>query len=369
MKILFACRSFDNMAGGVERMAIAIMGAMCERGHDVSLLTWDRDGAASFYPMDSRISWHKLDLGDHLPKAGWGLRLKRARKVRRIVSALRPDVIIGFQHGTFISMRLFTLGLGSPVVAAERNAPHRFDHIAAGKHQGFIMQTFRLANRITIQCESYRSRYPAAVRPRMVTIPNPVFPAAGFAEPAGTAKAQKILLSVGRLSFQKNQMVLLDAFAGLAPEFPEWHLTLAGEGEDRKTLEARIEAHGLQERVSLPGAVRDVSSLYTASHLFCLPSRWEGFPNALAEAMSHGLPCVGFAECAGVRDLVRHGENGLLAEGNCNPRSLAVALREAMSDASLREEMGRNGIASMRDYGPEKIFDQWDAFFRAVART
>ncbi len=177
MKLLFICRAFDNVAGGVERMGTALMNEMCRRGHDVSLLTWDRSKSEAFYKFDERIAWHCLDMGDYMKKAGWGLRFKRARWVRRLVKKLKPDVMLAFQQGTFLSTRLFTFGMGIPTIAAERNAPSRFDHLKAGRYLSLIFQSFRLAKRITIQCESYRNEYPAYLRSRIVTIPNPVFPA------------------------------------------------------------------------------------------------------------------------------------------------------------------------------------------------
>jgi len=367
MKLLLMCRSFNNMAGGVERMGTALMNEMCRRGHEVSLLTWDRSEAEAFYKFDERIAWHCLDMGDYMKKAGWGLRLKRARWVRRFVKKLKPDVILAFQHGTFLSTRLFTYGLGIPTIAAERNAPFRFDHLQAGRYRNLIFQTFRLAQRITIQCESYRNEYPAYLRSRIVTIPNPVFPAQSHACPQGKPGEQKTLLSIGRLSYQKNYFVLVQAFKTVYKDFPQWRLIIIGEGEDREQLEALIAEHGLSDKVSLKGAIMDVERFYCASHLFCLSSRWEGFPNALAEALSHGLPGVGFAGCAGVRDLIQAGENGLLAESNGNVESLAGCLRTLMADDEKRVRMGEVGIRSMKAYNPEQIFDTWEKFLKETA--
>lgn len=367
MNLLLVCRSFNNMAGGVERMGTALMNEMCRRGHEVSLLTWDRSEAEAFYKFDERIAWHCLDMGDYMKKAGWGLRLKRARWVRCFVKKLKPDVILAFQHGTFLSTRLFTYGLGIPTIAAERNAPSRFEHLQVGRYRNLIFQTFRLAQRITIQCESYCNEYPAYLRSRIVTIPNPVFPAQSHACPQGEPGEQKTLLSIGRLSYQKNYFVLIRAFAVLCKDFPQWRLVIAGEGEDRKRLEAEIAESGLSDKVTLPGAADDVGSLYSQSHLLCLPSLWEGFPNVLAEALSHGLPGVGFAGCAGVRDLIQDGENGLLAEGNGNVESLAGCLQTLMADDEKRVRMGQAGIRSMKAYNPEQIFDTWEKFLKETA--
>jgi len=361
------CRSFNNMAGGIERMAAALMNEMCARGHEVSLLTWDLAGANTFFKFDSRICWHTLDLGTHKNRAGLILRFKRMLKMRRVLKEVGPDVILAFQHGTFLSTRIYSLGQGFPIVAAEREAPARFEHLKAGKWQWLIYQSFRLAKNVTVQCESYRNDYPTYLRDKIVTISNPVFPAKRFAEPRGEVGKRTVLLSVGRLGYQKNQRVLIKAFAQVSDEFPDWDLLIAGEGGDREILEIEVKKLELEQRISLPGTVKDIENLYCTSHLSCLSARWEGFPNVIAESLSHGLPAVGFEGCAGTRDLIEDGVNGLLAASNGNADTLAQALRVLMANNTLREKMGKAGIESMKQYVPEKIFSRWEKFLTGVA--
>lgn len=368
MKLLFVGRKFGDVAGGVERQAITLMNAMCARAHQVGLLTWDKTDAKAFYPMDSRIRWHCLDMGDPMVLAGWRLRLARMGRMRSLVRRERPDVVMAFQHGTFLAFRLATLGLGVPVIAAERNAPSRFDHTSEGKHRALLFQTFRIAEKITIQLEAYREDYPAYLRERIVTIANPVQPAAGYAVPSGTPGEAKTLLSVGRLSYQKNQEALVRAFARLAAEFPDWRLRLAGDGEDRAKLERLAGELGIAPRVDFAGPVRDVSAEYVAAHLFCLPSLWEGFPNALAEAQAHGLPAVGFKDCAGINAMIRPGENGVLADGGFDDAALAGALRSLMADDQLRETLGHHARGIVENFVPDKIFTQWEDLFKSLKR-
>lgn len=369
MKLLIVCRSFNNMAGGIERMATALMNDMCERGHEVSLLTWDLEGAESFYELHPNITWYNVNLGTHDEKASWSLRLKRMKRMRHLLNAANPDIVLAFQHGTFLSTRLYSAGQGFPIIAAEREAPSRFDHLKAGKWQWLIYQSFRLAKNITIQCKSYIEDYPDYLRNKIMAIPNPVFPATHFANPQGNDDDRKKLISVGRLGYQKNQSALLKAFAQIKDQFPDWDLLLAGEGGDRNTLEQEIQSLDLTKQVFLLGAVKDIKSLYCASHLSCLSARWEGFPNVIAESLSHGLPAVGYAGCAGTRDLIEDGVNGLLAEGNGNPDTLAQALATMMSNPDLRGQMGKAGIESMKEFVPKSIFDRWEIFLTGAVKT
>jgi glycosyltransferase involved in cell wall biosynthesis len=367
MKILFVSRLFQDVSGGVERMAIAMMNELCARGHAIELLSWDRNGAETWYPLDNRIVWHRLDMGDAMQKAGWFLRARRQLAIRRFLRRSRPDVMIAFQQGPFLTVAVAALGLGIPVIAAERNAPQRFDHVRAGNRRGLIFQTFRLADRITVQLEDYIREYPRYLHRRIVCIPNPVNPAGDLARPAGRRGETKRLLSVGRLSYQKNQTVLIEAFARLANTMPDWRLVLVGTGEDEQKLKQLAADRKLGARVEFTGAVKEVERFYLNSHLFCLPSRWEGFPNALAEAMAHGLPVVGYAGCAGVRQIISDGQTGSLAQGNGSVDALAETLLLLMKDDDRRQSMGAAAAASMRRFAPQAVFDRWDDLFREVS--
>ncbi|MCP8882613.1 glycosyltransferase family 4 protein [Devosia sp. XJ19-1] len=363
MRMMFAARAMNNMAGGVERMIIAIMNEMARRGHEVALFSWDHAAAEAFYPIDPRVQWFKLDLGNPAQRAGLGLRLQRAPNVRRIVKAFAPDVIVGFQGGAFRPMAFYTLGHGIPVVAAERTAPSLYEHAGTERKRQIELFSFRFAKTITVQFDRYRLGYPAFLQDKIVETPNPVAVASRHANPgAPGANGRYTLLSVGRLSYQKNYDVLLEAFARLADRFSLWDLRIVGEGEDRAKLEAMIAATpALKGRVALPGATQDVATQYAAAQLFCLPSRWEGFPNALAEALAHGLPSVGFENCSGVPDLIAAGQSGVLAPGMNDANALAEALAKLMDDPQGRTAQGQYAVESMQRYSPDRCFDQWES--------
>lgn len=356
------------MAGGVERMIITIMNALVERGHEVDLMTWDLAGAEAFYPMSSEITWHRLNIGDPTVAVSKGQMLQRAAAVRALVARRHPQVIVAFQDGPFRALCAYCMGLRIPLIAAERNAPTQFDHTHKGNLKRFIaFNAFRLAKSVVVQCESYRQLYPAFLRDRIVTIPNPVNPALLSARPnVPDASGRFRILSVGRLGFQKNYESLIEAFTSIADKFPRWDLVIVGDGELRAKLQAMIDGGGLSNRIFMPGTVSDPGEQYANAHLFCLPSRWEGFPNALAEALAHGLPAVGFAGCAGVNQLIEPGRNGILAKGNGDCGSLATTLMLAMSNDDIRLTYGREGRGITSTFGSDNIIDLWED---ALARS
>lgn len=363
MHILFVCRSFHNMAGGVEFSASQIMNEMIARGHTVSLITWDQKNPQPFFPLSSDINWHVLDLGDPHAGASFSLKIKRLLKLRSLIKATNADCICAFHDSCWAAALISAFGIQTPVIAAERSSLSRFDQGVAGNKKTLLLLLLRLASHIVVFFERYKEDYPASIRRKITAIPNMVFPVS-----PSRAKKEKRILYVGRLSSEKNPQVLIRAFALIHEKVQDWTLHIAGDGSVHSEIESLIADYDLGDKVTLHGAVKDVDKLYNKAQIFCFPSRWEGFGNALAAALAHGLCCIGFAQCCGTRDLIAHGHNGLLAEGNGNPETLSRALLRACEDDHLREKLGANAKTSMIKFEPESVFNQWEDLFLKVGK-
>lgn len=363
MKVLFTSRAFNNIAGGVEHMAAIMMNEMRRRGIDIGLLTLDPPDAQSYYPLDPSIEWTKISIGDPKIAASWPIRFARQRALRQAVRNSAPDVIIAFQSGAFTAIRTATLGLGIPVIAAERNSPAHYDFYPKGpQHRRIANLAFLGAARIAIQLESYRKKYPSILANRIVTIPNPVSP---VSEQASFSEREPIILHVGRLSDQKNQALLLEAFNAVASAFPEWRLVLIGDGENAEKLRAHTDRLPSKDRIQFLGAVKNVAPWYRRAGILAFPSLWEGFPNAVAEAFAQALPAVGLAATDGVNELIEDGVTGRLSASDVT--AFAAALSDLMSDGAKRAAMGAAAVKKVAPYRPSLIFDQWEALFRDVA--
>lgn len=365
MKLLVVARKLDNVAGGVERSVTFLLNTMAERGHVPVLLTWDRADAVSFYPQSERVAWEKLDDGDASVRAGWIRRFRRMRRIRRLVRNHRPDVVVAYQQGPFMVTALSLLGTGIPVLAAERNAPTRFDHTRAGRWRMWVFLTFLMARRVIVQFDRYRQLYPWYLRRRIVTISNAIPPARREAEDG----PRNIILFVGRLSYQKDPGTLVRAFALLHPERPDWVLRLVGEkGEREPEVRRLVSELGLEDVVELPGTTQDVDVEYVRANILCLPSLWEGFPNAAGEAMAHGVPVVGFADCAGLTDLVRHEREGLLAPEH-TPAALAAELRRVTGEDALRHRLGDAARWRASEFNPNAVAGAWESLLSAAGTS
>lgn len=357
------------MAGGLEKNLVLLANALQARSYRVHIVTFDRPGAQTFYAIDPGIKWHQCGVGKPHEALPIGEKLQTLKNLRNALkSAGRGAVVICFHHGILARVLAAGLGLGLKMVCSERHSLSIYRHIKA-RRDNLNFRLLALMRRITVQFPSYKNAYPAFLCSRITAISNPIMPAVRQANPGPAHDGRYTVLCVARLGYQKNLGVLIEAFAKLAADFPLWTLKLVGDGEDEADLRQQAQDLDLADRVVFLGKQEHVSDFLCQSHIFCLPSRWEGFPNALAEALAHGLPCIGFEACDGVRDLIRDGEAGFLAEGGNDPQALADALALLMKDESLRVHMGKKARISVEPYSPDAIFDQWESLIADVSKN
>lgn len=347
--------------GGAERSLCLLAGGLARRGHEVHVLSFDTPDAAPFFPLDAAVRLHGLDLNGTAGSAWGGLRAnaRRVARLRRSFRELKPDVALGFMDTTNVLCLLAGLGLGLPVIATEHTDPDRHDIGRAWKLLRRL--SYPLAARVTTQTEAVRARLPG----RVSVIPNPVATPAADAGPEPNARDRQ-LLALGRLAPEKGFDLLLAAFATAlatrATSRTRWRLTILGEGPERTRLEAQRRSLGLEDRAELPGAVRDPGPWLRRADLFVLPSRFEGFSNALCEALAHGLPAVAFDCPSGPAEIVRPGVDGLLVPEADVP-ALARALARLMDDEALRLGMAARAPEVLERFGLEKVLDLWEALF------
>ena len=346
------------MAGGLERNITRIANYLAARGHDVSLISFDLPDAISFYPINENVVWHKV--GRTAPHAAISF-ADRIGLLKRMREALTGNpTIIAFHHGLLPRLMLAGFGLKKRIITSERSALSMYKHVRASKwNVSFFLMAF--ASKIIVQFDSYKRDYPLFMRSKIHAIPNVVEKATQFAMPdVPSTDGRFKILAVGRLCDQKNYSALIAAFSNLADQFPDWDVVIVGSGESEKLLRAQVKDLNLASRVIFISAASDVEKYYLQSHIYAMPSKWEGFPNALAEALAHGLPSIGYTGCDGVANLIKQGENGALAEGNGDVSSLARALESVMQYPFTRVRMGQAAITSVAGYAAENIYLQWE---------
>jgi glycosyltransferase involved in cell wall biosynthesis len=353
-------------SGGAERVISIMANHWAKKDWLVRLLTFDDGSTPPFYDLDSRIRLIPLGIykASSNPAAAIVNNLKRISVLRRAIRDSKPDVVISFLSFVNTLALLATRGLGVPVVVSERNNP-LMDPI--GPVWKLLRRwTYMFEAQIVVQTKRAQASFPPAIQARTTVIPNPVPPLPQAEHtPTDVMLAKPALVAMGNFYPQKGFDLLLKALARLKDRHPAWTLTILGEGPLRTQIESLRDALGLNGRVHLPGRVKNPHHVLKQADLFVLSSRWEGWPMALAEAMSCGLPVIA-ADCRmGPREIVRDGVDGVLVPPE-DVEALAAAMDKLMSDESTRKRLASRAREVTERFPLEKVMSMWEELLRTV---
>lgn len=348
-------------AGGAEHVANIIANHWAGRGWPVTIVSLDPPGEPSYYSYDPRVSIRRLGLPPRrLNKlAAARLIFRRITALRRTLREAAPDIIITFLTRQNILTLIATIGMGVPVVVSERSNPQLQNpgRVWSWLRNMLYPRAFGLVTMTSGACGHFSRQ----VRDHGWVIPNPVQLPAQWTNRRG----RKTLAAVGRLETVKGFDRLLHAFSRIAADFPDWKLVIWGEGRERAALEHLRGRLNLDGRVDLPGVTGLPGTWIETADIFVLSSRYEGWPNALVEAMASGLPVVSFDCPWGPHDMIRDGVDGLLVPPD-DVDALAAALARLLGDPDLRRNLGNAARNHAHRFQPEQIMPKWDTLIHTA---
>lgn len=338
------------MAGLASRLA--------QRGHEITLITLD-DNRCDRHQVDERVNRIALDVMSS-PGRRIGL-AKRLWKLRRALVDGDHDVVLGFCDATNLLLLMATRGSFKkpPIVISERSDP-AFQSLGRTK-EWLRTRLYPKADTIVCLNEDAAKTLQDRLHCDIKVIASAV-ESAPIADAVVKRKTNETLrvIGVGRLEHEKGFDRLLNALAFLTKEsqMPDWHLTLCGDGSQHESLQELSRDLGIDQRVTFVGWISPLWSQYQQSDLFVLPSRYEGFPSAMLEAMASGLAVVAVDAGGGVRDAIRHEGNGLIVENT--DQGLIAGIRELATNPALRERLS-SAAAEVSDlFSWEKMVDHYE---------
>jgi glycosyltransferase involved in cell wall biosynthesis len=371
MKILVFIHSL--LGGGAERVTANLANQWAEQGDDVTVVTVT-PANTDFYKVNSSVKRIGLNLNNTTKSDNKfrTLRGKIARilALRKLLKTQQPDIALSMMVESNLTLALAGWGLRSTIkVGSERVHPPA---LPLGKLREVLRcHLYGYLDAIVALTEESARWLRQNTRARkVVVIPNEAVWPLPRQEPEiapPTTTHPHRLLAVGRLYPQKGFDILIGVFKPLAVQFPNWNLFILGEGPERQSLEKQLAASGLTGRVFMPGQVGNLSDWYSGCDLFVLSSRYEGFPNALVEAMSYGLPAVSFDCPTGPQDIIEHGINGLVIDPD-NPAKLKTGLESLMQDDSKRAIFSSRCVVVRDRFGATHIKKLWQSLFKELLK-
>lgn len=351
--------------GGTEKVLCNMANAMTERGHEVHILCYEDKVGMPFFKLDDKVKFKNM-----FKKMSIGLKIrncfvnsKEKRRSNRLIfmgkrfveeiKHIKPDVVVAFTRDVCYALAA-TLHKDIPVVFM-----YHFDADSI-LDDNFYHNAISNVDCIQVLMPSDIEKTKKYIIPQgeIIHIPNVVPQYENSAD-----YSKKVIITVGRINKdQKQQHYLVEAFGKLNRKYPGWTVELWGEVVDvnyEKELQGIISRYKIENEVAFKGTTDDVPGKLAQASIFAFPSAFEGFPLALTEAMSMGLPAVAFKNCPAVNELIVDGSNGILVEQNLE--AYTNGLETLMSSVDLRERLGKQAKKDMQLYEPKKIWDKWES--------
>lgn len=366
MKIACIIHSLDG--GGAERVMSALASRLAVRGHDVTLITLD-DAKNDRHHVDEAVARRPLDLMRESRSLSEKLRntRRRIRAIREAIEEIQSDVLLSFCDRTNILVLKAMARRGVPIVISERSDPALQKLGAFWELQR--RKTYRHADRVVALTETSASNLRALGGGNVVVIPSAVDTPPSISDRACAMKHQRIV-GIGRLEHEKGFDRLIEAFSWGRSSYDEWPLDwtlrILGEGTQREALrQLACELH-VDHLVTMPGWVRPIWSELAEATIFALPSRYEGFPSALLEAMAVGVPSLAVDCESGPRAIITDETDGLLVKNSIS--GLADGMQRMIVDADLRERLGEQGKSVVQRFHWDAMVDAYEAVLQEVVK-
>jgi glycosyltransferase involved in cell wall biosynthesis len=397
MRLTRLCFVIDKLAlrsGGAERVLIETVNALYDRGYCVEIVTHEVRGKRPFYPVRKgvilsnvrprnehrsrlrckvdglRAHFHQnrvfLPILDQLQWMSQHGAFHRRLAVH--IDATRPDVVIGFLPPAVTAVGLAQTQHKPRLFASLHNVPEQdFDNPerwdANPVDRRIRKQVLNQFDGIGTLLPEFIEWFPRSLRDRLFVMPNAAQPVDD--DVIKRASRKKIVASVGRLADVKQHDVLIDAWKLLQDDFPDWACEIFGKGPNETHLQDKIKSLGLQRAVLLRGDTKNMEKVYTEASILAHPAQFEGFGLVVSEALSYGIPVVGFEDCSGFNFIVDHNCSGIHTSASGDRAfHLSRALAKLMTQPDQRERMGAAGRERVKAFSPEKVIDLWEMALR-----
>lgn len=369
-----------NSAGGAERVFCNMANEFVKRGYNVYAVCCDWEQGVPFYELDERVKFINIDGSGKQTKFARHLKIEKeilrllkkisndnpydntknkywSTKVQNVINDIQPDIIVAYDLQSVCILKNI-LNVNIPVIAMFHMDAHTVLNLNASKKE---IKALNKVDCVQVLLKADIDTAKKYLDVPVVQIPNIV---PQFKETANLKKEKSnyTIIFLGRLDKkQKRPHLLIEAFGKINKDFPNWRIDIWGGVVDKKyynKLKKIISKYNIEKKVKLCGTTNEVNSVLINSDIFAFPSAYEGFGLSLGEAMSAGLPCVGFKTCSAVNELIVDDETGILCDDGV--MGFAEGLKKLMQNKEKRIILGTAAKEEMKKFAAEKIWDEWE---------
>ncbi len=379
MKIVYCLNSISYI-GGIERVTIVKANALAELlENEVYIIVTDNKQNTFIHPLSPKV--HLIDLDVNYYRDDWksrwhvlkGIVIKREEHKRKLTTALKkiqPDIVVSVgQAEKYFLPSIQGNWKKIRELHYEKNYRKRIADTFLQKISAYLSDWYdykikiKQYDKIVVLTQEDKLKNWKGYN-NVVAIPNPI---SFISEHSATLEEKKII-SVGRLTRQKNYSSMIRAFREVVDKYPDWTLEIYGDGVERGKLEQLIKDLSLSNNVILKGFTSDVKGEMLKTSIFVLSSIFEGFALVLLEAMQIGLPIVSYACPCGPKDIIKEGEDGFLVQVN-DEKTLADRICKLIENKDLRQRMGKLAKENVQRYNIDNIITIWMKNFNTLLNT
>lgn len=355
MKICFAIGTLQY--SGAEKIMSNLIEHLYARGHELSIILLGSSNEV--------IGYNYLKQYPALTKGNTTKRIiNRFLIINEVVRKNNFDLVVSFGSKYNIDMATALMFSKTPLILCERNDPFHDPKRKLLRMRRAMFYPF--AKGFVFQTEEIKNFFSKSIQKRSFVITN--FIEKKVSECCAEKERRKVIATSARLDDnQKNQKMLIHAFAEFSKVNDKYTLEFYGDGPDRKKYEVLIKSLGMTEKIKLMGRVDNPMEHIKTADIFVLPSRYEGMPNALIEAMSLGLPCIA-TDCGGGGSaaLIKNGVNGILIPVKDRDK-LVAAFHQLSLDSKLKVRLGKEAFRINETLEISKVIDMWESAFEQFA--
>lgn len=383
MRIIIIHRSFA-LVGGAERVITDKANYLAGLGHQLMLVSYEQGQHPLPYVLHPSVAYDDLDCRFFtLSRYSLLLRLyhffrlraKFKKSLHKLISSFKADVVV--MASDWQTLLDLVLGAASPIpVIAEfhnaydyvmRNVEVSGSPIKQKLTKAYYWQTLKYLHQCTkmvvlthIDADCWQKHFD-----NVVVIPNPVtlYPEVVDDIPKDHGR----IIFVGRFNHEKRIDRLITAFSMIATRFPDWHVDIFGDGNEKDNLIRQISEKKLENRVVIHEPTKAIYDEYKRSEMLVLCSEHEASPLVLVEAMACGVPCVSMDCPNGPREIIKDGETGLLAKDG-DVKDLASKIEWLITHEQERLEMGQNARLSAASRKMSVVMKDWEALYTSVVK-